>query len=59
MEAIINFREKTYEESYKSLLRDIEEVAAMAVRAVNFNGSGGFPAREPEGGERIKEESKK
>lgn len=50
----IQFKEKTYEESLKFLVRDVEEAAKMAVRAVNFNGSGGFPAREPEGGERMK-----
>lgn len=46
----IQFKQKEYKESDQRLARDVKEFAAMAVRAVSFNGSGGFPAKQPERG---------
>lgn len=43
--SVINLKEKTYEVSKTLLFKDAEELAAVAVRAVSLNGSGGFPAR--------------
>ncbi len=41
------FKERHYEVPIRLLIQDAEELTKVAVRAVLYAGSGGFPARPP------------
>jgi|WetSurMetagenome_2_1015567.scaffolds.fasta_scaffold00788_7 hypothetical protein len=50
---VIKLKKREYDEPQRVLLSEVKDIAAAAVRAVCLNGSGGFPARQPDKGEAV------